>query len=59
MKYLIILSLLVLTGCQPKYDCMRMYYAGMDMEICSAKVKCIKTQDETGSLKTCHYEENR
>lgn len=41
---------------KPKYDCMRSYYAGMDMEFCTKSIKCTTSEDETGTLKICRDE---
>lgn len=54
MKYLIILSILAFAGCsKPKYDCMRNYYAGLDIEFCGPTIKCTSSEDETGRFTIC------
>ena len=42
---------------KPKFECMRSYYAGMDIEMCSANIRCSKSSDETGSMKICMMEQ--
>lgn len=51
--------LYLLFGCtpkpqKPKWDCMRFYYGGLDIEGCGPTIKCIYSEDETGSNKICH-----
>lgn len=40
-----------------KYDCMTMNFNGLYIEVCGPEVKCATSQYESGSLKTCRYEE--
>lgn len=57
MKYiLIILALTLLASCDKptkKYDCMRMYYSGLDIEFCGPNIKCTQSEDESGTVKIC------
>lgn len=41
---------------KPKFECMRMYYAGMDIESCSKNVHCSISEDETGTIKICQMD---
>lgn len=40
-----------------RYNCMRSYYAGMDIEYCGKSVKCTISEDKTGTMKICQVQE--
>jgi hypothetical protein len=41
---------------KPEHECMRSYYAGMDVQICSKSVKCTTSNDEGVSMKICQLD---
>lgn len=40
-----------------RYDCMAANFTGLYVEVCGPEVKCTTSEYESGSLKTCRYEE--